>query len=678
MRLLPLRLASLALACLSLGWPAGSIGAAVEAGPRRAAAAPASEGARVIVRYREGATWLPRRSVVLRAGARPPRGATVLGERLGLRLQDGRALDGHTQVLRATSGLDSQALADRLAAQPDVLWAVPDRRRQALAAPNDPLYPGGQTLTTPVVGQWYLRAPTATVKSSLDIEPAWAITQGSASLVVAVLDTGARLDHPDLSGRTENGYDFVGWGDDVDATTALAIANDGSLDDANPSDPGDWITAAEDGLRGGVFEGCGESTSSWHGTQTLGLVGAATGNGIGMAGVAPGVRLLPVRVLGKCGGYDSDIIAAMRWAGGLAVEGVGLNPQPARVLNMSLGSGGSCSAAYQEAVDDLAAVGAVVVAAAGNDGLAVGTPANCSGVIAVTGVRHTGTKVGYSSLGAEATVAAPAGNCVNESGACLYPILSTTNTGTQSPQAHSYTTSGDDYAVGTSFSSPLVAGTVALMLSANPDLSTSQIISVLRNTARDFPASGADSDVKACHVPLGDDDYQDSECYCTVNTCGAGLLDAGAALAAVQSGAVSRPVAVMSASAVDLTAGQSASVSASRSSAVGGATLSTPAWSLISGTGVARLVVSSGGWTATVTGLAAGQAVVQLQVTDSSGQQSTTRQTFTITAASTGGETGGQDEEEEGGGAWQPLWLAGLVAAGLALPGRRRRPGQPG
>ena len=219
----------------------------------------------------------------------------------------------------------------------------------------------------------------------------------------------------------------------------------------------------------------------------------------------------------------------MRWAAGLSVTGAPSNPHPAKVLNLSLGSTGVCTQAYQDVVDELTALGVVIVAAAGNDGLAVGTPANCSGVIAVAGVRHTGTKVGYSNLGSQVTIAAPAGNCVSETGACLYPILSTSNAGTATPGAASYTDSVD-YAVGTSFSSPIVAGTVALMLSANPALTPAQIKAFLQSSARAFPSSGAASSVSACQAPGAI--AQDSECYCTKSTCGAGLLDAGAAVRA--------------------------------------------------------------------------------------------------------------------------------------------------
>jgi serine protease len=210
------------------------------------------------------------------------------------------------------------------------------------------------------------------------------------------------------------------------------------------------------------------------------------------------------------------------------------NPNTARVINMSLGSAGTCSAAYQDAVNQLTAASVVVVVSAGNDGLTVGTPANCSGVIAVAGVRHSGTKVGYSDLGTAVTISAPAGNCVNLTGTCLYPILTTSNTGTSTPVAGAagakYTGGGSDASLGTSFSAPLVSGTVALMLSANASLTPAQVISALKSTARAFPSTGAATGVSACTAPTSV--AQSSECYCTTTTCGAGMLDAGLAVAA--------------------------------------------------------------------------------------------------------------------------------------------------
>jgi serine protease len=442
------------------------------------------------------------------------------------------------------AGIDSETLARRLRADGDVLTVEVDRRMRAFgattAAPNDPLFAAGPAVDLgtqtggPEAGQWYLRAPTPTFRSAADVQGAWALTRGHPTVVIAVLDSGVLADHEDLdpsgSGRVVSGYDFI---------TDTATANDGGGRDGDASDPGDWITLDES--QSSEFAGCDPSDSSWHGTHVAGIVGAMADNGIGMAGVAPGARILPVRVLGKCGGWNSDIIAGMRWAAGLPLADVPDNPNPARVLNMSLGGGGACSSLYREAVAAVNAVGAVVVAAAGNStGHAVGTPANCPGVIAVTGLRHAGSKVGFSDLGPEIAIAAPGGNCVNidPGQPCLYPILTTTNTGTRTPLAGGSTyTDAFNYSVGTSFATPIVAGTVALMLSVQPNLDAFQIRSVLQATARPFPTEGADNGddptpVPVCQAPS--DAYQ-LQCYCVTGLCGAGMLDAAAAVARASS-----------------------------------------------------------------------------------------------------------------------------------------------
>ena len=346
-----------------------------------------------------------------------------------------------------------------------------------------------------------------------------------------MLDSGVLTDHEDLdplrTGRVLPGHDLV---DDLDT------ANDGDGRDPDPSDPGDWITPGENADPQSPFFGCGAADSAWHGTQVAGIIAAATDNGVGMAGIAPNARLLPVRVLGTCGGWDSDILAGMYWAAGIEQPGLPTNPHPARVLNLSLGGGGSCTEPYLAAVDALAARQVVIVAAAGNSsGRAVGAPANCPGVIAVTGLRHAGTKVGFADLGPEIAIAAPGGNCVNVRAGepCLYPLVSTSNAGLQAPEpGGSIYTDGFRYTVGTSFSAPIVSGTVALMLSARPDLSPSQLRSLLQSTARPFPLEGADNGddptpVPVCRPPSNEDQLQ---CYCTTGLCGAGMLDAQAAV----------------------------------------------------------------------------------------------------------------------------------------------------
>lgn len=514
---------------------AASFQALAERTPPRPQPLPQAAGdARVIVQFKPDAAVV--RAHALAAGVSPQTHehalaarASTLGARHGMALRSGAAVGEHEQVIHGPAGMTSQALAEQLSRDPDVVSAEPDRRVRRTLLPNDPLFTAGGA-QGPAVGQWYLRAPTADVVSSINAVGAWDTTTGSASVIVAVLDTGVRTSHPDLAGKLVGGYDFVS----NEAGQPL-ISNDGDGRDADPSDPGDWLTPSEINANPTFWEGCDASSSSWHGTMVSGLIGAATGNSAGMAGTGWNVRVMPVRVLGKCFGYTSDIIAAMRWSAGIAVPGVPANPNPAQVINLSLGtSDAPCSTAQQSAVTEINARGAVIVAAAGNSaGRAASSPANCAGVIGVAAVRHVGSKVGFSDVGPELTIAAPGGNCVNDTGACLYPILTTVDSGTLGPVGATYTDSFN-ISVGTSFAAPLVSGTAALMLSAQPSLTPAALMAALKSSARPFPSTGLTDEttgqpLQACGAPGNVDQLQ---CYCTTSTCGAGLLDAGAAVAA--------------------------------------------------------------------------------------------------------------------------------------------------
>lgn len=533
------------LAVWAIAFPTSALETEGERGPvpRSRIAAQDPSDARVIVKYRADSGLrraLGERSLAGKPLA--PQHAAVLSARTRLPLSDGRVLGAHTQQIRG-SGISSSELVRQLLAMPDVEWATKDERRFAHAAPNDPYFGPGQAVVTPTVGQWYLRGPDSTFVSAINAVLAWDTTSGSASVTVAVLDTGVRKDHPDLAGKLYAGYDFV---------SDTLNSNDGGGRDPDASDPGDYSVAGQCGV-GSLAE-----TSSWHGTQVAGIVGAASNNGIGIAGTGRDVMVLPVRVLGTCGGADSDIIAAMRWAAALTSDVGGgtsvSNTHPAKVINLSLGSSTTCSQAYIDVLQELTAAGVTVVVSAGNgDGLATDTPANCPGALAVAGVRHTGTKVGFSSIGPEVAIAAPAGNCVNSSGACLYPIMTTSNAGTTTPAGNIYT---DSYhtSLGTSFSAPQVSATVGLMLSINSALSPADIRSVLQASARAFPTTGAASSVAQCHAP---NTRAQGECYCTTTTCGAGMLDAAAAVAAALARVASAPAPVASAPAPSAPGGSS-------------------------------------------------------------------------------------------------------------------------
>ena len=630
--------------------------------PLAALPAAAADDARVIVTFKAEAPSARKMALASAARETPDAGAAVaqvsaervgtLGRRAGIALRAGPHVSERTQVFLAR-GLSSARLAARLAADAEVESVVIDRRRQRLAAPNDPLYAAGQPAKPgPAVGQWYLRAPAGEVKSAINAEGAWDLTLGKPGVIVAVLDTGVRFDHADLAAKLLPGYDFI---------SDVPTANDGDGRDADPSDPGDYVTAADISGDPANFGGCTESSSSWHGTQTASLVGAATDNGIGMAGVGRNVRVLPLRVLGKCGGYDSDIQAAMRWAAGLDVPGVPHNANKAAVINLSLGGEGACDGNYPAVIRDVLAAGTAIVAAAGNSaGHAVGTPANCAGVIAVGALRHVGSKVGYSDVGPEIAISAPGGNCVNlgTNEPCLYPIITALNSGVTTPVAGSSVYSDAfNASVGTSYSAPMVAGTIALMVSARPALLPSELRSLLQASARPFPTSGADAGTKVCHAPTGVDQDQ---CYCTTSTCGAGMLDAAAAVQAALAPVVARIAVAPEAP----EPGSTVQLSAAGSVLMPGRTIAKVKWVLTDGGRVVDGFVDGidDALTVAVRPWADGSFVVGVTVTDDQGASASASQTVAVGSAITqpGGSGGG------GGGAMGLVWLALLAAATIA------------
>jgi serine protease len=593
--------------------PQATLAAATEA-----TADASSESARVIVRFKAAAPSVRAKIMSAQASRSSVQDiaqtrAIGLGMRTGVNkgsmgLNAHRSLDERTHVFTAR-GISSAELVKRLAQDSEVEMVVIDgRRRHTAVTPNDPLYVGfGGVAPTAgngsANGQWYLKAPVGEVVSSINAPAAWDITTGSSSVVVAVLDTGVRKDHPDLAAQFVGGYDMVGFS----SSAGTATAGDGDRADADASDPGDYVTQAD--INGGSLgTGCDATdigNSSWHGTRVSGLIAASSNNGQGIAGVAWGVKILPIRVLGKCGGYDSDIMAGMKWAAGIAVLGLPANPNPAKVLNLSLGGTGSCGTTgsgglYRDTINQVIAAGATIVVAAGNsEGQAVGLPGNCPGVIAVTGLRHVGSKVGFSSVGPEVAIAAPGGNCVNLSGACLFPMLSTTNSGTTGPVVAdaAYTNSGAS--VGTSFSAPIVAGTVALMVSAKPSLTSSQVLAILQRTVRPFVSSGGSAGIPQCAAPTSA--VQD-ECYCTTSTCGAGMLDAAAAVAAALVGSTVQTITfagpgnqVLGSGLVGLTASSSSGLAVNFASA-------TPLVCSVSGSTLSILATGNCGITATQAG----------------------------------------------------------------------------
>ncbi|WP_248074161.1 S8 family peptidase [Micrococcus luteus] len=304
---------------------------------------------------------------------------------------------------------------------------------------------------------------------------AWDRTTGSGA-TVAVIDTGI-TSHPDLDRNVVPGYDFI---------SDSAAARDGGGRDSNPRDEGDWYAAGECGT-------AGASDSSWHGTHVAGTV-AAVADSQGVVGVAPNAKIQPIRVLGKCGGSLSDIADAVVWAAGGTVAGVPANPNPADVINMSLGGSGMCGTTYQNAINAAVSRGVPVVVAAGNENQPAANvrPANCQNTIVVAASTSQGARASFSNYGSAVDVTAPGAN-----------IISTVNNGATTP-----TTAGHAAYNGTSMATPHVAGLAALLLAAQPSLTPAQVESTLRSTARSMPVT------------------------CSAG-CGAGLADATAAVSSL-------------------------------------------------------------------------------------------------------------------------------------------------
>jgi serine protease len=539
-----------------------------------------------------------------------PARITALAARHGLTLRESRPIVSGMHLMRVVpqrARQPEQTLA-RLRADPEVEYAEPDQRRYPLAAPDDTLF----------AQQWYEQDVEP---SAVDAISAWDVTTGSPGLVIADLDTGVRFNHPDLRNSSANrllpGYNLI---------ASPAVANNGYGRGPDASDPGDWISASD--IRNPEFASCTIANSTWHGTRVAGVLGAISDNRTGIAGVTFEGWVEPVRVLGKCGGYDSDIIAGMAWAAGNHVDGVPDNPYPARILNMSLGAAGSCPASYQQIIDELLTEGVLVVVSAGNAGGPVEAPANCAGVAAIAGLREIGTKVGYSSLGPEIALSAPAGNCVNTGVAqpCLYSIVTTTNRGTTVPATNTYTDEFN-YNIGTSFAAPQVAAIAGLMLGVNGNLTSEQLIARLRSAARPFPFSAS---VPPCHVPASATDLQTNECNCTALTCGAGMANASTAVLEAQ-----RPIAAIAAP-PRFTPAAPVALDGSGSAAACNATIVSYQWTVLEPTTHPPAVENANSARATIVApVAPTSYTLLLTVTDNQGRRDTAPVIVTPTSATT-------------------------------------------
>ncbi|MGQ4384849.1 S8 family peptidase [Streptomyces sp. SAS_270] len=444
----------ISVAALSVTLMAGMTTAvAVAQTPADGTAAPAAQptaapAERLIVGYKSGAA-------AAKSNKAASADAEAKGKEAGEDLDFTRRLGTGAALVDLGDELAAADVADVISeyrADPQVAYVVPDRLNKPQADPNDTEYSK----------QWDLFEATAGMR----VPGAWATSTGSG-VTVAVIDTGY-VTHSDVAANIVGGYDFI-------SDTAVSVDGDGR--DSNPADPGDYYAANECGAN------IPASDSSWHGTHVAGTIAAVTNNNKGVAGIAYNAKISPLRVLGKCGGYDSDIIDAITWASGGSVSGVPANTNVAKVINMSLGGDGACSSATQSAITAAVNRGTTVVVAAGNenDNVSNHSPGNCNNVISVGATGRTGAKASYSNYGSLVDISAPGGEM---STGTANGILSTLNSGTKTPSSESY-----EYYQGTSMATPHIAGLVALMKSANSALTPAQVESAIKTNARALPGS---------------------------------------------------------------------------------------------------------------------------------------------------------------------------------------------
>lgn len=404
-------------------------------------------------------------------------------------LSQARALPLEGMALYGMGGADAEAtldLIDALNARHDVAYAQPNYLLESFLQPTDKLY---EFL-------WHYPA--------IELEAAWEITTGSEGVVVAVIDSGMLMEHPDRPRNLLSGYDFVSSLDN----------SDGDGRDADATDPGPFTLTA------------------YHGSHVIGTVAAAANNDYrdgpgadGIVGVNWQATILPTRALGETGTL-TDIMDAMLWSAGESVPGVEDNVNPADVINMSLGGAFPCTdaPAYQDAINRVVAAGASVVVAAGNANVDASgfSPASCDNTIAVGASTQADERAFYSNWGSTVDVMAPGGDLSTDldGDGVLDGVLSLGKDDS----------SGDFGFVlqsGTSMATPHVAGVIALMLAVEPSLGPGDVLQILSDTASSYTSvqcNAADPDLAL--------DGSD---------CGAGRIDAYAALQAAQSFVVPPP-----------------------------------------------------------------------------------------------------------------------------------------
>jgi serine protease len=548
----------------------------------------------------------------------------------GVQMKAMRPLEGGAHLLKLDRPMtvsEARAMAARLVREANVEYAEPNVLFKRLAMPNEKRY---------AEWQWNLFAPTTNYTSGgvttpatggSNLPAAWDMTTGSNAVTVAVIDTGM-TNHTDLNGvgsgatyvpggRFLPGYDFISGDISVGAgSPPNFVANDGNGRDADASDPGDWVTVADktnyaDCRDDGEIAPYSAVDSTWHGTHMAGIAAATADNAFGIAGIGWNVQILPIRALGRCGGSLDDIADAIRWAAGLPVSGVPINPNPAQVISLSLGGDNSCGTYMQNAVDAAIAAGSVIVAATGNAGVeGLISPAACNGVLAVTAHTIVGENADYANIAAKGTspdmVSAPgggtpivnAGKPTDDTNFAGYYIHSTVLFGATTPDSiGSSGLPGPAFAgyVGTSPATPHAAGVAALVKSMFPTATPAQVISYLLNTARAYSAGS----------PCAAGGF-------FAGQCGTGLLDAERALVAIGPNAI--PTAAAGIDQV-VSPNTTVTLSGAASKAYGGKTIASYLWTQTGGTPTVTLATPNAA-TTTFTAPTTGSLSFELRVTD--------------------------------------------------------------
>lgn len=351
----------------------------------------------------------------------------------------------NVDLVRIPAGETIQSFIEKLKLDPNVEYAEPNGVARAFVAPNDPDY----DVNNP--DQYYLQS------GFINVEPAWDITQGTATVVIAVVDTGADLNHVDLVNQFWTNPNPSGTSGLRGSRMEIDWNGDGDCTDTDP-DFGPEQCASSDPTD--------DNTGTFHGTRVSGIAAAQTNNGVLMAGIARNSKIMAVKVLNASGfGTFSAIAQGINFA---------VN-NGASVINLSLG-GSATNEAVREAIKRALERNIVVVAASGNTSTppcAVNFPANYAPVIAVGATETNGSTIAsFSCLGSGMDLVAPGVGIV----ATVSAPPNTTTTGQ-----------------GTSFATPMVSGVAALIKALHPTMSVNEIVKYIDYTATDLGNPGYDT-----------------------------------------------------------------------------------------------------------------------------------------------------------------------------------------